>query len=72
LEQLVERIPMEAKSVMTRSKTNCSNFTINAWKPLIEELVFGEDDPVRAAPPKLIELYSAVRRNYFRGSISTI
>ena len=31
-----------------------------------KELVFGEDDPVRAAPPKLVELYSAVRRNYFR------
>ena len=31
-----------------------------------KELVFGEDDAVRAAPPKLIELYAAVRRNYFR------
>jgi peptide/bleomycin uptake transporter len=31
-----------------------------------KELVFGEDDAVRAAPPKLIELYEAVRRNYFR------
>ena len=31
-----------------------------------KELVFGEDNPVRAAPPKLVELYSAVRRNYFR------
>ena len=31
-----------------------------------KELVFGEDDVVRAAPPKLIELYEAVRRNYFR------
>jgi peptide/bleomycin uptake transporter len=31
-----------------------------------KELVFGEDDPGRAAPPTLIELYAAVRRNYFR------
>jgi peptide/bleomycin uptake transporter len=31
-----------------------------------KELVFGEDDPVRAKPPKLVELYAAVRRNYFR------
>jgi peptide/bleomycin uptake transporter len=31
-----------------------------------KELVFGEDDAVRAAPPKLIELYAAVRQNYFR------
>jgi peptide/bleomycin uptake transporter len=31
-----------------------------------KELVFGEDDSVRAAPPKLVELYAAVRRNYFR------
>jgi peptide/bleomycin uptake transporter len=31
-----------------------------------KELVFGEDDPVRAKPPSLVELYAAVRRNYFR------
>ncbi len=31
-----------------------------------KELVFGEDDSGRAAPPKLVELYAAVRRNYFR------
>jgi peptide/bleomycin uptake transporter len=31
-----------------------------------KELVFGEDDPVRAKPPTLVELYAAVRRNYFR------
>ena len=31
-----------------------------------KELVFGEDDPVRAAPPKLTELFAAVRENYFR------
>jgi peptide/bleomycin uptake transporter len=31
-----------------------------------KELVFGEDDSDRAAPPTLIELYAAVRRNYFR------
>jgi peptide/bleomycin uptake transporter len=31
-----------------------------------KELVYGEDDSFRAAPPKLIELYAAVRRNYFR------
>jgi len=31
-----------------------------------KELVFGEDNPLRAAPPKLVELYAAVRRNYFR------
>jgi peptide/bleomycin uptake transporter len=31
-----------------------------------KELVFGEDDPGRAAPPTLVELYAAVRRNYFR------
>jgi peptide/bleomycin uptake transporter len=31
-----------------------------------KELVFGEDDPVRAAPPKLVELFAAVRENYFR------
>jgi peptide/bleomycin uptake transporter len=31
-----------------------------------KELVFGEDNPVRAAPLTLIELYAAVRQNYFR------
>ena len=31
-----------------------------------KELVFGEDDPLRAAPPTLSELYMAIRRNYFR------
>ena len=31
-----------------------------------KELVFGEDDPARAAPPKLIGLFAAVRENYFR------
>lgn len=31
-----------------------------------KELVFGEDDPKRAAPPTLAELFRAVRRNYFR------
>jgi peptide/bleomycin uptake transporter len=31
-----------------------------------KELVYGEDDSFRAAPLKLIELYAAVRRNYFR------
>ena len=31
-----------------------------------KELVYGEDDSKRAAPPTLIELYAAVRRNYFR------
>lgn len=31
-----------------------------------KELVFGEDDSGRAASPKLVELYAAVRRNYFR------
>jgi peptide/bleomycin uptake transporter len=30
-----------------------------------KELVYGEDDPVRAAPPTVVELFSAVRRNYF-------
>jgi peptide/bleomycin uptake transporter len=31
-----------------------------------KELVFGEDNSDRAAPATLIELYEAVRRNYFR------
>ncbi|HEX4502949.1 MAG TPA: peptide antibiotic transporter SbmA [Scandinavium sp.] len=31
-----------------------------------KELVYGEDDPARAAPPTVQELFSAVRRNYFR------
>jgi peptide/bleomycin uptake transporter len=31
-----------------------------------KELVFGEDNSDRAAPATLIELYTAVRRNYFR------
>jgi len=31
-----------------------------------KELVYGEDDPNRAAPPTVQELFSAVRRNYFR------
>ena len=31
-----------------------------------KELVFGEDDLGRAAPRTLIELYAAVRLNYFR------
>jgi peptide/bleomycin uptake transporter len=31
-----------------------------------KELVFGEDNSGRAAPATLIELYAAVRRNYFR------
>ena len=30
-----------------------------------KELVYGEDDPARADPPKLNELFSYVRRNYF-------
>jgi peptide/bleomycin uptake transporter len=30
-----------------------------------KELVYGEDDPSRADPPKLNELFSYVRRNYF-------
>jgi peptide/bleomycin uptake transporter len=30
-----------------------------------KELVYGEDDPARADPPKLSELFSYVRRNYF-------
>lgn len=31
-----------------------------------KELVYGEDNAERAAPPHISELYSAVRRNYFR------
>ncbi len=31
-----------------------------------KELVLGEDDPARATPPKLIDLFAAVRQNYFR------
>jgi len=31
-----------------------------------KELVYGEDDPARAAPPTLAELFSNVRTNYFR------
>ncbi|EHG5981818.1 peptide antibiotic transporter SbmA [Escherichia fergusonii] len=31
-----------------------------------KELVFGEDDPSRATPPTVRELFSAVRKNYFR------
>lgn len=31
-----------------------------------KELVYGEDDPNRAAPPKVAELFANVRSNYFR------
>ena len=31
-----------------------------------KELVYGEDDPNRASPPTMRELFGAVRRNYFR------
>lgn len=31
-----------------------------------KELVYGEDDPARAAPPLVADLFSHVRRNYFR------
>ncbi|MBL8584995.1 MAG: peptide transporter, partial [Rhizobiaceae bacterium] len=31
-----------------------------------KELVYGEDDPNRAQPPTLAELFSNVRKNYFR------
>jgi peptide/bleomycin uptake transporter len=31
-----------------------------------KELVFGEDNPTRAHPPTLAELFGGVRRNYFR------
>ena len=31
-----------------------------------KELVFGEDDPSRATPPTVRELFSAVRKNYIR------
>jgi peptide/bleomycin uptake transporter len=30
-----------------------------------KELVFGEDDAARAAPPKLVDLFAAVRQDYF-------
>ena len=31
-----------------------------------KELVYGEDDPSRASPPTVKELFDGVRRNYFR------
>jgi peptide/bleomycin uptake transporter len=31
-----------------------------------KELVYGEDDPARAAPPTIRDLFGGVRRNYFR------
>ena len=31
-----------------------------------KELVLGEDDPARAVPLKLVDLFAAVRENYFR------
>lgn len=31
-----------------------------------KELVYGEDDPTRATPPTVSELFANVRRNYFR------
>jgi peptide/bleomycin uptake transporter len=31
-----------------------------------KELVLGEDDPARADPPTLIDLFANIRRNYFR------
>lgn len=31
-----------------------------------KELVYGEDDPARAQPPTVAELFAYVRRNYFR------
>jgi peptide/bleomycin uptake transporter len=31
-----------------------------------KELVLGEDDPTRAEPPTLSELFGNIRRNYFR------
>ena len=31
-----------------------------------KELVYGEDDPDRAQPPTVVELFNNVRRNYFR------
>jgi len=31
-----------------------------------KELVYGEDDPMRAQPPTLRDLFAQVRRNYFR------
>ena len=43
------------------------NFTINVWKRLTgRSSSSAKNDPGRAAPPTLIELYGAVRRNYFR------
>ena len=31
-----------------------------------KELVYGEDDEARAQPPKLVDLFADVRKNYFR------
>jgi peptide/bleomycin uptake transporter len=31
-----------------------------------KELVYGEDDEYRAQPPRLVELFADVRKNYFR------
>ena len=31
-----------------------------------KELVYGEDDPERAAPPSVLQLFGNVRKNYFR------
>jgi peptide/bleomycin uptake transporter len=31
-----------------------------------KELVYGEDDPERAQPPTVVELFANVRKNYFR------
>ena len=31
-----------------------------------KELVIGEDDPLRATPPTLQDLFAAVRQNHFR------
>ena len=31
-----------------------------------KELVYGEDDDSRASPPKVLELFTNIRRNYFR------
>jgi peptide/bleomycin uptake transporter len=33
---------------------------------LRKELVYGEDDVARAAPPTILDLFSAVRKNYYR------
>jgi peptide/bleomycin uptake transporter len=35
-----------------------------------KELVLGEDDPARAVPLKLVDLFAAVRENYFRVYLS--